>query len=158
MLWILIRSALIRSALDPQHILCILRHRGLQLMLAYSLARPAVLVAGKGRGGKFLFLLFLHFHSCSSFFSVPLFHLLFYLFSPFLWEMTQNDPQGLTCHSCRNKKNIDIFVLKNEHLIKGYGHEHKVLNLIFNMQLLICLHYMYDQFGCSPLKCWSHLQ
>ena len=60
-------------------------------------ARPAVLVAGKGRGGMFLFLLFLHFHSCSSFFPVPLFHLfyhLFYLFSPFLWETTQNDPQG----------------------------------------------------------------
>ena len=43
------------------------------------------------------FLLFLHFHSCFSFFPVPLFHLfysLFYLFSPFLWEMTQNDPQN----------------------------------------------------------------
>ena len=48
----------------------------------------------------FYFLLFLHFHSCSSFFPVPLFHLfcyLFRLFSPFLWETTQNDPQGLTC-------------------------------------------------------------
>ena len=79
---------------------CILRHRGVQLILAYSWARPAILVAGKGRRVMFLFLLFLHFHSCSSFFSVPLFHLLyyiFYLFSPFLWETTQNDPQGLTC-------------------------------------------------------------
>ena len=73
---------------------------GVQLILAYSWARPAILVAGKGRGGMFLFLLFLHFHSCSSFFPVPLFYLfycLFYLFSPFLWETTQNDPQGLTC-------------------------------------------------------------
>ena len=63
-------------------------------------ARPAILVAGKGRGGRFLFLLFLHFHSCSSFCPAPLFHLLyylFYLFSPFLWEMTQTDPQVLTC-------------------------------------------------------------
>ena len=79
---------------------CILRHWGVQLILAYSWARPAILVAGKGRGGIFLFLLFLHFHSCSSFFPVPFFHLfyfLFYLFSPFLREMTQNDPQGLTC-------------------------------------------------------------
>ena len=49
-------------------------------ILAYSWARPAILVAGKDRG-MFLFLLFLHFHSCSSFFPVPLFHL-FYLFSP----------------------------------------------------------------------------
>ena len=81
-------------------VLCILHHRGVQLILAYSWARPAILVAGKGRGGMFLFLLFLHFHSCSSFFPVPLFYLfycLFYLFSPFLWETTQNDPQGLTC-------------------------------------------------------------
>ena len=73
---------------------------GVQLILAYNWARPAILVVGKGRGGMFLFLLFLHFLSCSSFFPVPLFHLLyslFYLFSPFLWETTQNDPQGLTC-------------------------------------------------------------
>ena len=80
---------------------CILRYRGVQLILAYSWARPAILVAGKGRGWMFLYLLFLHFHSCSSSFSIPLFHLfyyLFYLFSPFLWETTQNDPQGLTCH------------------------------------------------------------
>ena len=77
-----------------------LSHWGVQLILAYSWARPAILVADKGRGGMFLFLLFLHFHSCSSFFPVPLFHLfyyLFYLFSPFLWETTQNHPQGLTC-------------------------------------------------------------
>ena len=83
-------------------VLCILHHRGVQLILAYSWARPAILVVGKGRGGMFLFLLFLHFHSCSSFFPVPLFHLLyslFCLFSPFLWETTQNDPQGLTCCS-----------------------------------------------------------
>ena len=44
---------------------CILRHRGVQLILAYSWARPAILVAGKGRWGIFLFILFLHFHSCS---------------------------------------------------------------------------------------------
>ena len=77
----------------------ILCHRGVQLILAYSWARPAILVAGKGRGGMFLFLLFLQFHSCSSFFPVPLFHRFDYLFyhsSPFLWETTQNDPQGLT--------------------------------------------------------------
>ena len=79
---------------------CIVCHRGVQLILAYSWARPAILVAGKGREVMFLFLLFLHFHSCSSFFPVSLFHLfcyLFCLFSPFLWETTQNDPQGLTC-------------------------------------------------------------
>ena len=60
---------------------CILCHWGVQLILAYSWARPAILVAGKGRGGMFLFLLFLHIHSCSSFFPVPVFHLFYYLFS-----------------------------------------------------------------------------
>ena len=49
-------------------------------------ARPAVLVAGKSRRGMFLSLLFLHFHSCSSFFPVLPFYLLYYLFSPFVWE------------------------------------------------------------------------
>ena len=78
-------------------VLCILHHWGVQLILACSWARPAILVVGKGRGGMFLFLLFLHFHSCSSFFPVPLFHLLyslFYLFSPFLWETTQMTLKG----------------------------------------------------------------
>ena len=41
---------------------CILRHRGVQLILAYSWARLAILVAGMGRGG--MFLLVLRFHSC----------------------------------------------------------------------------------------------
>ena len=59
-------------------------NRGVQLKLAYSWARPAILVAGKGRGGMFLFLLFLHFHSCSYFFHNRLFHLLYYIsFLPF---------------------------------------------------------------------------
>ena len=31
---------------------CILRHRGVQRILAYSWARPAILVEGKGRGGE----------------------------------------------------------------------------------------------------------
>ena len=31
---------------------CILRYWGAQLILAYSWARPAILVAGKGRGGN----------------------------------------------------------------------------------------------------------
>ena len=33
---------------------CSLHHQGLQLILAYSWARPAILVADKGRGGMFL--------------------------------------------------------------------------------------------------------
>ena len=39
----------------------ILRHRGAQLILAYSWARPAILVAGKGRGGCFYFFCFFTF-------------------------------------------------------------------------------------------------
>ena len=36
----------------------ILRHWGVQLILAYSLARPVILVAGKGRGKRFSLLVF----------------------------------------------------------------------------------------------------
>ena len=39
----------------------ILRHRGAQLILAYSWAWPAILVAGKGRGGCFYFFCFFTF-------------------------------------------------------------------------------------------------
>ena len=41
----------------------------------------------------FCFFTVIHF----PFSSIPLFRLLYYLSSPFLWETTQNDPQGLTC-------------------------------------------------------------
>ena len=34
-------------------VLCILRHWDVQLILAYSWARPTILIAGKGRGGMF---------------------------------------------------------------------------------------------------------
>ena len=40
---------------------CILCHRGVQLILAYSWARPAILVAGKGTGGCFYFFCFFTF-------------------------------------------------------------------------------------------------
>ena len=130
MLWVLIRSASMRYMFSSSNkrgwsgvatVGCILRHRGAPLILTYSLARPAilvaVLVAGKGTGGMLFFLLFLHFHSCSSFFPIPLFYLLYYLFylcSPFLWETIQDDPQRLMCRQTpsqsisqsRNKKNI----------------------------------------------------
>ena len=76
-------------------VLCILRHRGVQLILAYSScwARLAILVADKGRGGIFffLFLLFLYFHSCSSFFHVLLFHL---FLLPFAGRQHKNDPKA----------------------------------------------------------------
>ena len=89
-------------------VLGILRHRDVQVILASSWAWPAIFVAGKGRGVSFLFLLFLHCHSCSSFFPVPLFHLLyysFYLFSPSLWETTQKDSQRLTCRVVKPQHN-----------------------------------------------------
>ena len=37
-----------------QKVSCILCHRGIQLRLAYSWARPAILAAGKDSGGMFL--------------------------------------------------------------------------------------------------------
>ena len=78
----------------------ILGYWGIQMILASSWTRPAILIAGKGRGGMFLLLQVLHFHSCSAVFIDPLYYLLyypFYPFPPFLLETTHNDPQGLTC-------------------------------------------------------------
>ena len=40
---------------------CILRHRGVHLILAYSWARPAILEAGKGREGMIYFFCFFAF-------------------------------------------------------------------------------------------------
>ena len=42
-----------------------------QLIVPYLWTRSAIFVAGKGRGGMFLYLLFRHFHSFSSFSPVP---------------------------------------------------------------------------------------
>ena len=75
---------------------CIFHYQGVQLRLANSWSRPAILAVGKSRGGMFLFLQFLHFHS---FFS-PVLSLSFIsstissLSSPILSETTQNDPRG----------------------------------------------------------------
>ena len=90
-------SFLLLGWLGEAKVSFILCHRGIQLRLAYSWARPAILAAGKGRGRMFSFPLFLHFHSFSSFSPVPFFHLLNYFYSPFLWEATQNDQQRMTC-------------------------------------------------------------
>ena len=43
-------SHLLRGWSGGAKVSCILRYRGVQLILAYSWARPAILVAGKGRG------------------------------------------------------------------------------------------------------------
>ena len=59
------------------------------LQLGKLQAQPAIFIAGRGSGGMFLFLLFLHFHSCSSFFPVPIFYLLFMSFSLYLGDDTK---------------------------------------------------------------------
>ena len=74
----LVKEANLREPVQKQ-----VGHPGVQLRLAYSWARPVILVAGKGRKGMYLFLLFLLVHSCSSFFPVPPFYLLYYIFCPF---------------------------------------------------------------------------
>ena len=74
-----------------------LTSRGVQLILAYSWASPAILEAGKSRVGN-VFIRFLHFHSCSPFFPVSLFHLLYYLLyllSPLLRDTTKMIHKGL---------------------------------------------------------------
>ena len=55
---------------------CILHHRGIQLIFAYSWERPAILVAGKGRGVERLYFF--------TFSPVPLSSQSFAFISPFL--------------------------------------------------------------------------
>ena len=57
--------------LGEAKVLCILCHWGVQLILAYSWPRSAILAAGKDRRGMFLFLLFFHFHSFFMFLPCP---------------------------------------------------------------------------------------
>ena len=123
-------SSVIRGWLYVATVTCILCHRGVQLILDYSWARLAILVAGKGRGECFYFFCF--FHSCSSFFPVPVFHLLYYLlyfFSPFLWEMTQNDPQKfdmslnpntINCPSSTLFKRLLFFFFREDSIMKYF--------------------------------------
>ena len=95
-----INCASLRGWSGVMKVSCILRRRVVQLILAYSWAKPAILVAGKGRKGNVIvssvsLLLFVFlFLPCPSL-SSPLLALLY--LSPFLWKMMQNDPQGLTC-------------------------------------------------------------
>ena len=73
----------------------LLRHQAVQPILASSWARPAILVAGKGRGGMFLFLLFLSLSFLflflpypSSFISATIFSISFLPFSGRQHKMT----------------------------------------------------------------------
>ena len=75
--------------LGEAKVLCILHHWGVQLILTCSWARPAILAAGKGRGGMFLFLLFLHCHSFSFLLNPSLSSLLLSLFSLSLGDDTK---------------------------------------------------------------------
>ena len=78
---------------------CILCHRGIQLILANSWARLAILVAGRGRGECFYFFCFFPFIPVSlSSLSVSFISSTFssISFLPF-WKTTQNDPQGVMC-------------------------------------------------------------
>ena len=54
-------SALIQGWSGGAKVSCISRHWGIQLILAYSWARPAILIADKGRGGMFYFFRFFTF-------------------------------------------------------------------------------------------------
>ena len=89
-------------------VLRILRHRGVQMILADSWVRPAILVAGKDRGGMFLFLQFLHFHFCSSFFPVPLFHLFYYSISflPFSGRWHKMTHKGWHVVKCQHNQSV----------------------------------------------------
>ena len=70
-------------------------HTHIVLRLAYSWARPAILVAGKGRRGMFLFLLFLLlFLPCLSL-SSPLLSLLSLFYLPLRWHKMTHKGGGV---------------------------------------------------------------
>ena len=99
-------------------LLCILHHRGVQLILAYSWDRPAILAAGKGRGGLFLFLasslLFIFlFLPCSL-----LSHLLYSLLSLFSLSLgddtkwpTRVDPKTINFYQSTGLKGLTLNLL-----------------------------------------------
>ena len=147
----------------------------IKLILAYKWARLAILVAGKGREGCFLFLLFLHFHSFSSFFPVPLLSpLLSLLFSPFL--RSQNDPQGhestlkghestlrsgfeviklFSCSTQLSMKfvlliNLNLLTNANSFLLNIAGHENFSANKYMKMPTLLAFSYLLaEKISCS---------
>ena len=90
-------SGQMKGLLGEAKVSCILRHRGIQLRLAYTVGQGLLSLQQVRIEGEyfyfFCFFTFIHFPLSP----IPFFHLLYYLSSPFLWETTQNDPQGLTC-------------------------------------------------------------
>ena len=115
--------SLLQGWSDVAKVSCILRHRGGQLILAFSWLRPAILVAGKGRGGMFLFLLFISLIPVplSSLFLTFVSSTISSLFSPFLWDPAQNDPQGslntntINLPSTDSRRALVSFWRKNVH-------------------------------------------
>ena len=100
---------------------CMLCHQGVQLRVAYSWARPAVLVAGKGRGRMFFFcfLLSFLFFPCPSFISSTI------SFLP-LSGRQQNDSQGLTSLNPNSFKNIFLNSQRKQMLwvLQGIPNKH----------------------------------
>ena len=98
-------------------------HWGVQLILAYSWARPTILVAVKGRGGMFLFLLFLHFHSYFSFFTFSLSSPLLFLLSLFSLSLGDSTKWPTKVDVSLNPNMINkssVFLLKNKKIVSWY--------------------------------------
>ena len=70
-----------------------------------------MLAAGGGRGHVFISsvsLLSFSFSLSLLYMFIPSLHCLLCPFSPFLWEMTQNDPQGLTCRFTTTQTDLNL--------------------------------------------------
>ena len=122
--------------------------------LAYSWARPAILVTGKSRGGMFWFLLFLHFHYCFSFF--PLFHLLYYSSISFL-------PFSGRRHKMTHNGWCVVKPQHNQSIISLKGHYFYNLFIFTRTQGLAKLSFSLNKWrndgrrGISTACCHSHL-
>ena len=105
---------------DEAKVSCSFCHRGAQLTLAYSWKRPAVLAAGKGRGGEccyfFCSLTFFHFPLSSLLLSFICYTISSISFSLSLRESTQNDPQWSTCLKTLSQSVI-MYFFKNAYVV-----------------------------------------
>ena len=98
----------------------------------WSLARPAILVAGKDRRGIFLLLLFLHFHSCSSFSTVTLSSPQLSLLSLFSLYLGDDTKWPTRVDVSLNPNAFKHFANDQEHIFAWCSHIIGIVSVVLN--------------------------
>ena len=133
---------------DVAKVSCILRHRGVQLIVAYSWARLAFLVGGKGRGGMFLFLLCLYFYYCSSlsFISSTISSISFLPFSGRRHEMTHKG--WLVVTPQQNQSNLYQFSMFIHMRLDAL--DYFIYNILSGCFRISCFQFIESLYSLSP--------